>query len=174
MGHSTALCLLTFHALVKGCFEVKSHNCLHLIKALKTSYTPGVFSSMLISSDGCPMEQGLPYLPYFPEFRITWPESEIGQTATESCACGNLDTVTINYQATRVCGGNYRNGAAWRTQDVSQCIFSNTTLQLCRTIGVSFLASPTMFVSAQITRVLFLPHFQISYQLMSKPAVWQT
>jgi hypothetical protein len=80
--------------------------------------------------DGCSMEQGLSYLPNVPEYRITWPEIDIGQTASESCPCGSLDTVS--YQATRTCGGDYTNGAAWRPQDVSVCVFSDTTLQLCQ------------------------------------------
>ena len=94
--------------------------------------------SIVVNPDGCPMERGSSYLPYFPEFRITWPELEIGEIATESCACGSLDTVTVEYQATRTCGGNYSNGAAWRSQDVSRCLFSNTTLRLCQATEVRF------------------------------------
>ena len=88
-------------------------------------------------ADGCPMEQGPSYLPYFPEFRIYWPESEIGQTVTESCACGSFKTT---YLGNRTCGGDYSNGAVWRTQDVSLCSFSNATVQLCQTSEVSKLS----------------------------------
>ena len=84
--------------------------------------------------DGCPMEQGPPYQT---NSRITWPELDIGQTATESCACGSLNTSELNYHATRVCGGNYSSGGEWETQDVSRCIFSDTTLELCRISEVS-------------------------------------
>ena len=87
-------------------------------------------------SDGCPMEQGPSYISFLPDFRITWPELEIGEITMQSCACGNLDTAAVNYQATRVCSGNYSNGAAWGAQDVSLCLFSNTTLQLCQVTEV--------------------------------------
>jgi hypothetical protein len=80
--------------------------------------------------DGCPMELGQSYIPYWPNFRIQWPELEIGQMATESCACGALNS--SSYLATRICGGNYSNGAMWEAQDVSQCSFSNSTLELCQ------------------------------------------
>ena len=76
------------------------------------------------------MELGASYIPYLPNFRIQWPELEIGQVATESCACGMLDPT--GYLATRPCGGDYSNGAMWGTQDVSQCSFSNSTLELCQ------------------------------------------
>lgn len=50
--------------------------------------------------------------------------------ATESCACGALNS--SSYLATRLCGGNYSNGAMWGAQDVSRCSFSNSTLELCQ------------------------------------------
>ena len=89
--------------------------------------------------DGCPMELGPSYITSFPNIRITWPESEIGQMVNESCACGDLDTTDINYRAvaTRTCGGNYSSGATWGPQDVSNCIFSDATLRLCLTTEVS-------------------------------------
>lgn len=83
------------------------------------------------------MELGPSYVTSFPNIRITWPESEIGQMVNESCACGDLDTTDINYLARRTCGGNYSSGATWGPQDVSNCIFSNITLQLCQTTEVS-------------------------------------
>ena len=83
------------------------------------------------------MELGPAYLSFFPDLRIEWPESEIGQNVNESCACGSLDTTGIDRQATRVCGGNYTDGAVWMAQEVSQCDFSNTTLQLCQATQVS-------------------------------------
>lgn len=83
------------------------------------------------------MEQGPSYVISFPDFRITWPESEIGQVVTESCGCGDLDITDINYRATRTCGGNYSSGATWGPQDVSNCTFSDATLQLCQTTEVS-------------------------------------
>ena len=76
------------------------------------------------------MELGQSYIPYWPNFRIQWPELEIGQMATESCACGALNS--SSYLATRLCGGNYSNGAMWGAQDVSRCSFSNSTLELCQ------------------------------------------
>ena len=87
---------------------------------------------LALLTDGCSMEQGPSYLPSLPESRITWPELEIGQTAIESCICGTLDTAAFNYQAVRECGGDYTNGAEWRSQDVSLCTFSSATLQLCQ------------------------------------------
>ena len=83
------------------------------------------------------MELGQSYIPYWPNFRIQWPELEIGQMATESCACGALNS--SSYLATRICGGNYSNGAMWEAQDVSQCSFSNSTLELCQASEVQCL-----------------------------------
>lgn len=94
------------------------------------------------------MEQGPSYVSSFPNIRITWPESEIGQVVTESCACGDLDTTGINYQATRTCGGNYTYGAMWGPQDASNCIFSDATLELCQTTEVSKAHTP-MFAQTQ-------------------------
>ena len=76
------------------------------------------------------MELGPPYLPSLPDFLILWPELEIGQTATESCACGSLDPT--GYVATRMCTGSYSEGAMWEDQDVSNCSFSSSVIELCQ------------------------------------------
>ena len=82
------------------------------------------------------MEQGPSYLTSVPEYRITWPETDLGQTASVNCPCGTLDTTS--YQATRVCGGDYTSGAEWRSGDVSPCVFSDTTLRLCQVTEVRY------------------------------------
>jgi hypothetical protein len=83
----------------------------------------------VIRFDGCPMEYGPPYIPSEPNFLIFWPEADIGQTVYESCACGLLDLA--GYFSTRVCGGSFSSGGMWGDQDVSLCVFSDATLQLC-------------------------------------------
>ena len=103
---------------------LKPHQKLDLTRCMSTVTEHLLFCF----ADGCPLEIGPSYLSSAPDFRVVWPESDIGQTVALGCPCGNLDTP---FQATRVCGGNFSDGGVWMEQDVSACQLPEEAIQLC-------------------------------------------
>lgn len=59
---------------------------------------------------------------------LEWNEVGIGLTAKEQCPCPQA---TIARQASRVCGGNFRDGGSWLDSDKSACEFDVLALDLC-------------------------------------------
>ena len=81
-----------------------------------------------MNSDGCPaLEDQI----CSNVASITWPQTEIGETATVKCPCGVEDELINRLQATRVCGGTYTSGAEWKDPICEECKFSETRRKLC-------------------------------------------
>ena len=69
---------------------------------------------------------------------VSWTETELGETVSVSCPCGNVDTNTINRQASRMCGGSYSGGVDWIAPYDTECQFGGTALELCEASLVSY------------------------------------
>ena len=92
--------------------------------------------------DGCVAEDTIlePLEPGGLSVILEWPESDIGQTISLPCPCGNLSAVSnesINKNATRECGGTFTQGAKWDIAMSSPCNFSSVTRRLCQVANVS-------------------------------------
>jgi hypothetical protein len=66
------------------------------------------------------------------DMTITWPETNIGRTATVQCPCGSLNLTSKGLVVTRYCGGNFNTGAVWDIADVSVCEFSSRVRRICK------------------------------------------
>ena len=72
------------------------------------------------------------------DFNITWPESNLGESVTVPCPCGGLDLQSSSLVATRMCGGDYTNGAEWEEPDVVNCNFTDEVRELCQLASVCY------------------------------------
>ena len=89
--------------------------------------------------DGCPSETtSIPpnRNDPFPALLITWPETNIGDTARVGCPCGNIQLMSTSLVATRRCGGSFENGARWEIANDAPCNFSDTTREICQLSNV--------------------------------------
>lgn len=69
---------------------------------------------------------------------INWPETNIGSTAYVNCPCGNVNIETgQELVASRVCGGDFTNGAKWQEPFIAPCDFSDLARNICRIANVS-------------------------------------
>ena len=81
-------------------------------------------------ADGCPLDED--------EF-YSWSEADLTDALTLSCPCGVLDTVlTINREATRVCGGSFSAGVEWLAPDTAACQFNAIAESLCEITTVTY------------------------------------
>ena len=63
---------------------------------------------------------------------LTWPETNLGDTAVIECPCGGVDLNSTGLIARRFCGGTYETGAVWQPPEDTRCNFTITTRQICR------------------------------------------
>jgi hypothetical protein len=78
-------------------------------------------------------------LPGVADIELDWPESDLGETVSLKCPCGNFSALGggISRNASRVCGGDFTTGAVWETSMDSKCDLSPTTRRLCEVFNVS-------------------------------------
>ena len=84
------------------------------------------------------------------DFNITWPEINLGQSVTLGCPCGGIDLQSSFLVATRTCGGNYLEGAAWDEPNDGPCNFTDTVRELCLLAEV---CPCTLIINKHITSV---------------------
>ena len=86
--------------------------------------------------DGCPVDvsQVMACSSIDP---VTWPETEIGDTASIPCPCGIMDPLIGNLMGNRTCGGSYTSGAVWLGPQCNECNFPETRNELCRLTQVT-------------------------------------
>lgn len=64
---------------------------------------------------------------------VQWPETNIGETATVKCPCGNSSSGESGLLATRYCGGNFQQGGQWsENPDITACNFSVFARKICQ------------------------------------------
>ncbi len=71
---------------------------------------------------------------------IDWPEVGIGEEASVSCPCGDLDLSSGGLRGRRYCGGTFTGGARWEEESVGSCNFSKRAQYLCTLANVRALA----------------------------------
>ena len=69
--------------------------------------------------------------------RLSWPETNIGETAVLKCPCGTVTLGPGNLQATRYCGGSFSDGAKWAVENSAACNFSDRAREICSLAMVS-------------------------------------
>ena len=87
-------------------------------------------------ADGCPFEGAVPL---FPESSIVinWPESDIGDTASQLCPCQDI-TLQYGSHVQRPCLGSYTLGGKWGgTSDAVCGLSTDSIIQLCEATLVS-------------------------------------
>ena len=69
---------------------------------------------------------------------IEWPETEIGVLVSIRCPCGpeSENPLPESVAATRMCGGDYVEGARWTVPVCDMCRFTDNRLRLCELLQV--------------------------------------
>lgn len=78
--------------------------------------------------------------PGVPDVILNWPESDLGERPFLQCPCGSLfdlEGAAINRNASRMCGGDFTNGAVWEDSMDTECDLSDATRRLCQVASVS-------------------------------------
>ena len=78
------------------------------------------------ATDGCVSE-----LTMFSD-ALEWPETDIGQTVSLSCPCGDLSLGVGHPSAQRQCSGSFTSGAQWSSASDTACNFTRSTEELCQ------------------------------------------
>ena len=63
---------------------------------------------------------------------LEWPETDIGQTVSLSCPCGDLSLGVGHPSAQRQCSGSFTSGAQWSSASDTACNFTRSTEELCQ------------------------------------------
>ena len=98
-------------------------------------------NATLFVTDGCVSE------PTIFSDSLIWSETDLGQTVSISCPCGDLSLGVGHPSAQRQCTGSFTSGAQWSTANDSSCNFTNSTQQLCKALEVSALISQSVCIS---------------------------
>ena len=61
---------------------------------------------------------------------ITWPETNLAEVTEVACPCGTLNIIA--QVTTRLCGGNFINGAQWDTANIDPCNLSDNARRICQ------------------------------------------
>ena len=102
-----------------------------------------LLANLCLPSDGCEAEETA--IPSQEEgglnVTIYWSETDIGQTETIICPCGNISfTGGDRTYASHYCGGNFTVGGMWARPQDSACNFTETARRLCQITEVSCFA----------------------------------
>ena len=101
-----------------------------------------------------------------------WPETNLGQTVTISCPCGDLSLGVGHPSAQRQCTGSFTSGAQWSTANDSSCNFTISTQQLCNALEVSALISH--YYECELYQCLDTQHGQCTARISTADRWWKT